>query len=311
MRLTELARLQRETVKNEELRARIARRNAGAMATSSSATNLQATRQPPRPSSSVARSSVPGRTGLSRKTSLPVPTVEESQPPPSSTLEHSVNSRKLPVPAKPSSDDSSTAITENVYDHNTVEQRGIEIGSLTTGSKCESVKHQTTTVDAEQSGIEKKDEVQVCAESKTVVVSEVLPKTHHRELVNAIFSRENHLSQNHAEDMGTGSTSMTYHSENGSQTGSVRIEKSVSPKHSGDSNTMATSQPLLQVQESPNAHTNKSTSEVSSCSNSSVSSSSISSERNSSPTHNSGKKSQVKPSKTRKHTKKTGRHKHT
>ena len=309
VRLTELARLQKETIKNEELCARIARRNA-AIATSSSATSLQATRQPLRPSSSVTRPSATCKAGLNRKTSLPAPTVQDTPSSPPSQCSQST--RKLPVPTKRSCNSNDAENDSKAFVHDSAEQTGIEMDPTSSKSNEKTPVKPSQISSASQCSIEHNDEVQVstAVESKTVILDEVPPKTHHRELVNAIFSREKQTRQTHREHADTDDTGTTCRAKINLES-RVRLGagSTASPQQSPDSDTRMSHSTPQQKSTSPNAHMNSSN-EVSSHSNSSVSSSSITSEH-ASPSHDSGKKSRAKPSKPRKHSKKTARHKHT
>ena len=275
VRLAELTRLQRETIKSEELRQRIARRNA-TITTSSSATSLQNNaRQLPRPSSSVIRPHVACKNSLDRKTSLPAPTLQDKPVP---EHQHPVLSRKLPVPPKTNNSsttklESDTSVKQNAPEGPANNKGCRNEHNSTDDSVTKTVEH-SLTVNVERNEGEE-------GNNKPVIVqSEVSPKTHHRELVKAIFSGEK-MTLGKAGEAGHGSS------------------RESPPTKEAKPTSFKTKPTSLHEAESP-------ASAVSSRSNSSTSSSSISSEH--SP---SRAKSQAKPSKTRKHPKKTVRHKHT
>ena len=199
VRLAEMAGLQRDTIKNEEFRARIARRNA-MVATSSNASNLQANnRQPVRPSSSTTRSSMPSKTGLYRKTSLPAGTVQDK---PSLVAECSVSSRQLAVPPKLPSNctvklESGASLQHSLAEKPTImENDETNYPSLcSTGSEI-AAEHTTDSLSVTDSNEESSEEDEgIDMQRGCVVQSEVTPKNHHRDLVEAIFSGENRQKQ--------------------------------------------------------------------------------------------------------------------
>lgn len=209
IRLTELTGLQRDTVKYEECRARIARRNATAT-TSSSASSLQANnRQPSRPSSSLSRPSVSNRSGTHRRISLPAQTMQDK----SSLLQCSMTSRQLSLPAKmPSTQSNSTLSSElessTLLEHGSVEEhadaKSTGKGNNSLPSSNDIVKEHkteyspvtdTTPEKVSTEGRNNKTEEYVDVQSSCVVPSVVTPKRHHREIVETIFSGEHQRKQ--------------------------------------------------------------------------------------------------------------------
>ena len=199
VRLAELAGLQRETIKYEECRARIARRNAAAT-TSSSTSTLQAyNRQPVRPSSGICRPSTLNKNGLYRRTSLPAHTVQDKPSP----QECSVNSRQLSVPPRKSSNTSNVSVSVK----NSSSEEKILNTSKENDSSMSSSNNSKIEPDCMMACV---PVMNTCSEEicskETKIVEEALdvqsscdvqsvapqvPSNKHRELVEAIFSGEN------------------------------------------------------------------------------------------------------------------------
>ena len=319
VRLVELAGLQRDTIKSEECRARIARRNAAAMMSSSNSTcSVQqqqhtTVRQPIRPSSGHTRSSVPNRNIPNRRISLPVsPTVkktviQEPSPVPQSEA-CSVASKEPP--------ETSSVLPTQLKNHSNLEnddpsEPTFSVNDILATDKVDN----DSGIGAEMNELKIDEEVE-----NTCVIQKVVPaKSHHRELVNAIFSREkqthNEVTAVDDSAVKTKEDGVVSHSSEDDTIGSQSPSKSTTTKHhskahSKSRSSSSTPTPALpQEPLSPNILMIP-PNEISPP-HSSASSSSITSEHSpSSQAH--AKKSRIKSAKSKRHPKKHAvKHKHT
>ena len=350
VRLVELAALQRDTIKNEEYRARIARRNAAAMASSNSACNMHQQqqqqqqqqhtniRQSTRPSSGHTRPSIPNRNMSNRRISLPLsPTVKKTvlqEPSPVPQLvECSVVRKKsletstvLPTqlnnhsntsnlengdPSEPNSPVNNVLLTEKVNNDSGI---GLPVACLS------DARGQMNELEETENGC---------------VIQKVVPaKSHHRELVKAIFSREKEQIQTHDKVTAVGSTADTSSKTN------EDINRDILHTVSHSSEDDSIGSPSKTAPQSPSKstttkhHSNPhSKSRIPSCTplpqeplspcilaippneispHSSASSSSITSEHSPSSHTSHVKKSRIKSAKSKRHPKKHAvKHKHT
>ena len=220
-----MAGLQRETVKLEEWRVRIARRNAAASTAGATASTQNSTvssslqsnnphqpggrsssgganaaAQSVRPSSGVTR--VSSRTGLSRKTSLPAGyTATAVQPPPplpppSSLPGLSQTTKDSPVVKRTSSPLSSISECKRSANSDaSVNKTPEKMAADKTGQKTDNSFREKDTVQKETvenggaiegSGSNDNEGIE---EMGAVEIKEVVPSSHHRDLVEAIFSQ--------------------------------------------------------------------------------------------------------------------------
>lgn len=345
VRLAELAGLQRDTIKYEECRARIARRNAAAT-TSSSTSTLQAyNRQPVRPSSGICRPSTLNKNGLNRRTSLPAHVVQDKPSP----QECSVTSRQLSVPPRKSSNTSKLEnIDVSVKNSSSEETTSEEKDSLMPNSNSSKIEPEcmmaclpVVNTCSEETCIEETNEVEevedVQRDCGVQSVAAQPPSNKHRELVEAIFSGENqkkktrqhekaatvscielHVTADEVQSVGTNALEVISQKE--SDEGERKDNESInfvgksSSKAPTSVPTNTKSRIPLQSSESPAemAVTSPQVASPNEASpHSSTSSCSLTSEH-SSPTRSTRhhtNRSRTKPSKTRKLHKKAGKHK--
>lgn len=351
IRLTEMAGLRRETAKLEECRARVARRNVAAntasasTATTSTASSLQSnqsatrpstagvssTPQSVRPSSGVSR--VSSRTGLSRRTSLPAghaTTVQDKPPSPplsGSATDHPIVRRTSSPLFSISECKSATNSGELTKPSSTIGNPiNAASGNNSTGQNMDTSSSESDTAEkkaeATEGGGSNVDEGSGTAVEITAVLEkeEVIPSSHHRDLVEAIFSRAETQKQNpttaptpggttEMNNDSTHSTSQTETSGTGSpSTTKVARESKPSSTRPKSSKTNNSTQKQLQKETLPPSTPVSPTSSGVSPPSSPSSSSSITSDQSPRPaSSNSGKKAHSKSSKTRKSHKKSHR----
>ena len=224
VRLAEFAGLQRDTVKYEEFRARIARRNIAATTSSTSSSSSSSSQanhrqQPVRPSSSYSRPSTPTRGGVSRRISLPAAnTMQERLSQSTSSGCGSVSNRRSSSPcgASKKTDNSSssaqlqssTKLQQNTPDVAAESASDISSPFLSpTGELTESnavhrledgVKYAVTDTD----GVEETNGEEDSMEAQSSRVPLTAPTCHHRHLVEAIFSPKKQQEPEHSEPPG-------------------------------------------------------------------------------------------------------------
>ena len=201
IRLSELAGLQREAVKSEEYRARIARRNAAAAATALSANtgsvvNLQTTRQPLRPSSGVSRTTAAtssgSKAGLSRRTSLPAgpiatAAVQDKPPPPPASLLSQTRPSEDSATLNPTR---ATSVKSIENDSSSKSEAGVsrKNHSAVKHTTPQELDNKSSQREPEKSLCEKGEEEDSVGSDVVVEMKEVTPRSCHRELVESIFS---------------------------------------------------------------------------------------------------------------------------
>ena len=224
VRLAEFAGLQRDTVKYEEFRARIARRNIAATTSSTSSSSSSSSQanhhqQPVRPSSSYSRPSTPTRGGVSRRISLPAAnTMQERLSQSTSSGCGSVSNRRSSSPCGASKKTDNSSSSAQLQSSTKLQQNTPDVAAKSTSEISspllspnieltesnavhrleEGVKNAVTDTD----GVEETNGEEDSMEAQSSRVTLTAPTSRHRDLVEAIFSPKKQQELEHSEPPG-------------------------------------------------------------------------------------------------------------